>query len=426
MSNTTQDTVVLTLGEDAYQGDAQFSVAVNGVQIATGQSVTASQADGVSQQYAYQGDFGPGSYNVTVTFLNDAYASPGQDRNLYVDNITVNGANPSLETVTNSSGQTSITSTPVELYSTGDTTTFSIACYLRGTRIAVPGGETAIEALRSGDLVLTASGQARPVAWVGHRRIAVAGAADPARVRPIRVKAGAVAAGVPARDLLVSPEHMLFLDGALIPARALVNGVTVQVADEIAAPHYFHVELESHDVLLAEGLPAESWLDAGNRGLFANAPVPTLRAELEATPASLACAPVVEDGPALDRARERRARRAIEAGQSVRSEVLVIEAPGTYRVAAPPGAAALRLVSPAPARHDADERRLGATVTAVAFDGKSVPLDDARLARGFHGVERHGGHAVRWTDGDALITFGAEVPGLVEIKVGSVAESLAT
>lgn len=423
MSGTTQDTLTLTLAEDAYVADAQFSVSVNGVEIATGQSVTASHAEGVSQQFSYQGDFGPGPYTVVVTFLNDFNGGTGLDRNLYVQDVTLNGVSYGAVTV-NNGGNPSPSDASAGLYSTGDNAAYSVACYLRGTRLAVPGGEAAVEALRPGDLVITASGRARPVIWVGHRRLSVGSAADPARVRPVRVRAGAIAPGVPARDLLVSPEHMLLLDDALVPARALINGASVVVAEEIKAPHYFHVELESHDVLLAEGAAAESWLDAGNRAMFANAPVPALRAELAGTPQALACALVMDGGPALDALRERLARRAAEIGLAADIEVLVIEAPGTYRAAPQPGATALRLVSAA-ARHGADERRLGATVTEVAFDGETVSLGDVRLARGFHAVERHGGQALRWTDGDALITFGAEAPVAVEIRVESVAAARA-
>ena len=423
MSGTTQDTIVLTLAEDADAGDAQFAVTVNGEQIATGQPVTTSQASGVGQQFVYRGDYGSGTFNVTVTSLNGGNAPDGQGPNLYVDDVTVNGAEPTFGIATVGGNQT-IAQTPVELVSAGDNASFSVACYLRGTRIAVPGGETAIEALQAGDLVLTARGQARPVVWIGHRQLRVAAAADPARVRPIRVKAGAVEPGIPARDLLVSPEHMLFLDGVLIPARALVDGVTVTVADEIEAPHYVHVELETHDVVLAEGMPAESWLDSGNRGMFANAPLLVLHAEPATTPAALACAPVVEAGPALDRVRERLALRVAAVGQAVEPDLVRIAMPGVYRVAPRANAPALRLVSPA-ARLGGDQRRLGATVTAITLDGETLSLRDARLARGFHEPEQHGAQTVRWTDGDALITFGAARPASVEIHVGSVAEGRA-
>jgi hypothetical protein len=91
----------------------------------------------------------------------------------------------------------------------------------------------------------------------------------PHEVFPVRVQAYAFGPGVTHRDLLVSPDHALFLDGVLIPARYLCNGTTIR-QEAVAAVSYFHIELEQHDVLLAEGLPAESYLDTGNRDAFAD------------------------------------------------------------------------------------------------------------------------------------------------------------
>ncbi len=97
-------------------------------------------------------------------------------------------------------------------------------------------------------------------------------------VRPVRIAAHAFADGLPHRDLLVSPEHALFVDGVLIPAHRLLNHSSV-TQDAPAAAEYFHVELDRHEVLLAEGLPAESYLDTGNRTMFANAPLVALHPE---------------------------------------------------------------------------------------------------------------------------------------------------
>jgi hypothetical protein len=90
----------------------------------------------------------------------------------------------------------------------------------------------------------------------------------PARVWPVRVMAGAFAPGVPARDLDLSPDHAVWAEGVLIPVRCLVNGNTVRQM-RVAAVTYFHVELDRHDVVLAEALPVESYLDSGNRAAFA-------------------------------------------------------------------------------------------------------------------------------------------------------------
>ena len=138
------------------------------------------------------------------------------------------------------------------------------ACFAAGTRIATPDGEVAVEALRPGDHVRLASGGVADVRWVGHRRVWCDRHPRPHGVFPVRIRAGAFAPGQPARDLLLSPDHAVFADGVLIPVRCLLNGTTIsqEPAPEIT---YHHVELEQHGVLLADELPAESFLDTGNR-----------------------------------------------------------------------------------------------------------------------------------------------------------------
>ena len=96
-----------------------------------------------------------------------------------------------------------------------------------GTLVATPDGERAIETLAIGDLVLTNEGRAMPVRWVGRQTVSTR-FADPLRVLPIRVAAGALAENLPVRDLLVSPDHALLVDGILVQAGALVNGTTIR------------------------------------------------------------------------------------------------------------------------------------------------------------------------------------------------------
>ena len=110
--------------------------------------------------------------------------------------------------------------------------------------------------------------------WIGERRLDIGCHPDPALVQPIRIRRGAVAENLPRRDLLVSPDHALFIDGLLVPARLLQNGATIRRETAFSVVHYFHLELDTHDLLLAEGMPAESYLDTGNRGTFENAGLP--------------------------------------------------------------------------------------------------------------------------------------------------------
>jgi phospholipase/lecithinase/hemolysin len=152
-----------------------------------------------------------------------------------------------------------------------------LACFATGTRILTPAGEVAVEALRVGQLVVSASGGCVPVQWLGHRHIDLGRQERPQDLWPVRVRAGAFGRDLPHRDLRLSPDHAVFMrgdgegaaPGVLIPVRHLINGVTI-VQEPVDEVTYWHVELPEHDVLLAEGLPVESYLDTGNRDAFAN------------------------------------------------------------------------------------------------------------------------------------------------------------
>lgn len=147
-------------------------------------------------------------------------------------------------------------------------------CFLKGTNIATANGETAVEKLAEGDLLQTASGQLRAIKWIGVSRNEIAaGKSVPAELRPIRIAKDAIAHGMPHKDLLVSPDHAMFIDGVLIPAKYLVNGVTITIepAAGWTSVDYYHVELESHDVILAEGAHAETYRAFENRHAFDNA-----------------------------------------------------------------------------------------------------------------------------------------------------------
>lgn len=140
--------------------------------------------------------------------------------------------------------------------------------------IRTPYGETAIENLRIGDFVATAGGDSRPVKWVAriHCQRRSTESWDQG-VRPVRIKAGALGLNIPTRDLLLSGRHSIFMDGVLIPVKDLVNGssIILEQIDDVTEVDYFHIELASHEILLAEGAPAESLAATSvNRVLFDN------------------------------------------------------------------------------------------------------------------------------------------------------------
>ncbi|MFM7423254.1 MAG: Hint domain-containing protein, partial [Alphaproteobacteria bacterium] len=151
----------------------------------------------------------------------------------------------------------------------------SVICFAEGTRIMTPSGEDAVENLRAGDMVLAMRGGEagfEALRWVGSMDVAVPrDAAMAAKTAPILIKAGALADGLPARDLRVSPDHAIEVDGYLIPAKHLVNGTSIVQEAWCQRVTYFHLELEAHGLLLSEGLWSESYLDDGNRHAFNNA-----------------------------------------------------------------------------------------------------------------------------------------------------------
>lgn len=145
------------------------------------------------------------------------------------------------------------------------------ACFGMGTQIATPTGATSVEALSVGDHVLTHGGKSVPVLWVGRQRTLTVAAAH--RTAAVRIKAGALGAGLPETDLVVTGDHGLCIEGLIINAAALVNHDTiafVPVEELDACETYYHVELENHDVIIANGAPAETFLDVPHRRMFDN------------------------------------------------------------------------------------------------------------------------------------------------------------
>lgn len=178
-------------------------------------------------------------------------------------------------------------------------------CYCPGTLIATTRGEVAVEDLKIGDRVVTAAGKRRPIRWIGNRAYSGRFAATNPDVLPVLFRAGSLGDGLPRRDLMVSPLHAMYLEGMLVPAQALVNGVSIVRLQQVERVEYFHIELKTHDILLAEGAPAESFVDDGSRGMFHNAHDYAERYPNERKTAVQYCAPRVEEGPQLEAIRQR-------------------------------------------------------------------------------------------------------------------------
>jgi hypothetical protein len=147
----------------------------------------------------------------------------------------------------------------------------TINCFLSGTTIATDTGARAVETLKPGDLLRTADGRLEAVIWLGEMEIDTR-LMHPAKVNPICITAGALGNGLPERDLRLSADHAIEIDGVLYNAGALVNGTTIyQVAKmPMDGFTYYHVETQAHELLLAEGVAAESFIDYAGRDSFDN------------------------------------------------------------------------------------------------------------------------------------------------------------
>ena len=186
-----------------------------------------------------------------------------------------------------------------------------VLCFGSGTHILTTRGEVTVEDLQVGDTAITVSGQPRTITWTGHRTL-TADTALPIDKAPVRVRAGAFGRRLPTRDLLLSPGHPVLVGadargegGVLVPVMNLVNGTTI-ARTRVQNVTYWHVELDSHDILLAEGLAAESFLDFGCRPFFEEASNHALHNPDFVPPGlSARCRPVALEGPLVEAERRR-------------------------------------------------------------------------------------------------------------------------
>ena len=428
-TNNTQDVFVkdLTTGAITRANTAADGTQADGFSLFT----TSLSADGTKVAFSSIADnLVPGDTNfqedifvkdlTTGAITRVSIADDGTQANDFSGNssLSANGATVAF---------TSFASNLVPNDTNGVTDVFVVPCYATGTRILTERGEVEVERLAVGDLVMTASGAHRPIRWIGHRILDCSRHPRPETVWPVRVLAGAFGEGLPRRDLWLSPDHAVrvaVLDEVLIPIKHLVNDATIaQVETESVT--YWHVELDSHDILLAEGLPAESFLDTGVRACFENAGA-FITLHPDFTPLTLDdfCLPLVQEGVIVDAVRSRLLARAAALGWSFTAEddlhvladgvVVRPERDGaTARFAIPATARAVRLVSRSfvPERIDVttrDGRRLGVPLRGLSATGpdgvvRSLTLDHPLLSKGYSFVQEQDGESWRWTNGDALV-----------------------
>jgi hypothetical protein len=272
-----------------------------------------------------------------------------------------------------------------------------------------------VQDLAVGDVVRTIDDRLQKIAWIGEGRVrATRGQRDAAT--PVIVRRGALADKVPYRDLRVTKGHALYIDGVLIPVEFLVNHRSILWDDHAQEVVLYHLELETHDVLRANGAPAESYRDDGNRWLFQNANSGWH------PPPQAPCAPVLTGGPIVDaiwrRLLERDGPRPgfpltsnsdlhlLVDGQRVDARMV---ADGRYLFRLPICPSGVRIVSRASAPDELglsrDPRPLGVALRSIALMAGPrrylVEASDACLRDGFHGYEPD--EDIRWTNGNALL-----------------------
>jgi hypothetical protein len=293
------------------------------------------------------------------------------------------------------------------------TSAVNVICFCAGTMIGTPDGEVPVQTLQPGDMVLTAGNGPRAVKWVGQGKV-IATRGRRSAATPVIVCKGALADNVPNRDLHVTKAHSLYIDDVLIPVEFLVNHRTILWDDRAREVEIYHIELDSHDVLLANRAPAESYRDDGNRWLFQNANSGWAGAPQEP------CAPVLTGGPVVDavwrRLLDRSGPRRLPPMTDDPDLHLLVDG---VRVGAHhrDGSAYLfrlyhrpdrvimasRSAVPAELGFARDSRPLGVGLRRITIrQGSRLSCLDAaddRLDAGFHGYEP--AERLRWTDGSA-------------------------
>ncbi|MCX2562097.1 Hint domain-containing protein [Acetobacter farinalis] len=328
------------------------------------------------------------------------------------------------------------------------TSTGTVTCFLAGSMIRTTKGDVPVEDVRVGDLVITLTNgtpEALPVIWAGYQTMSVQpGLPDDEAGYPVRIRAGAIADGVPYKDMLITPEHCLYLEGRFVPVRMLVNGDSIFYDRSLTEYTYYHVETVRHAVIVADGMLTESYLDTGNRRSFAQkektiilggirrswahdaaAPLCADRAEVEPLFQALAHRArlegsegitTVSESPALQLTHEANLHLETECGKTIQK---IRDVNGLVSFMLPAGVERVRLVSRAARPCDVtgpfvdDRRTLGVLVGDVTLlEGNLAPrsiMPDAgdTSLPGWHAAENNG---ARWTNGFALLPVPTTLP----------------
>lgn len=313
-------------------------------------------------------------------------------------------------------------------------------CFVEGVRLATEDGLLPVEDIRSGQRIWATSSdgkrELKEVVWTGSARVEDARAGDS---WPVRIKAGAISEGIPAADVVITPEHSLYVEGHLIPARMLVNGKTIYEDRTMGSYSYYHIETAQHSLVEAEGLLSESYLDTGNRSTFRREGnvVPFKKAHLEWGVDSVL--PLTVDQETVEPIWQRLNNRALAEGGSVEMEnaemvkdpdlKLVTDKGITIKAIRrkgqsvffmlPSNTSEVRILSRSSAPRDVigafvdDRRKLGVQVSHAKlwYDDHDVDLADyLELGTHYGWYDADSSDQGRWTNGNAVLPLGEELP----------------
>jgi len=294
--NGTNSLGAITIGNGTLDVLGSSAAGSGTIQFADGAASTLSIASGVSLTNTISGF----SDNDTLDFAGFDAASTKVSFNNTTDVLTVTDSQGHSQSL-----QFSGDYTGYEFHAAASSdgiaiTESSVACYGLGTLIETDEGDVTVESLAIGDKVRTMSGALRSIKWIGRRAYAGRFIAMNRDILPVCFKAGSLGENLPRRDLLISPHHAMYIDGLLIEAKDLVNGVSIVQAATVERVDYFHIELDSHDVIIAEGALSETFIDDESRAMFHNAMDYRALYPNEAPVEPLYCAPRIDEGEALE------------------------------------------------------------------------------------------------------------------------------
>lgn len=263
-----QDTLSGGGGNDTLDGGADNDTldGGDGDDILTGGAGADSQTGGAGNDTFIIGSAADANGDVII-------GGTGPDDTTDQDAIDLSALDPASYTITavddpNDSGA----KTGTVNFTTGEVLTFSgieIICFAQGTEIITADGPTCVEDLAEGDLVMTMDNGYQPVRWLGSKALSAADLQTAPKLRPIRIAAGALGNGTPARDLLVSRQHRVLLRSAiaermfgvkevLVAAIKLIELPGIDIAEDVDGVTYFHILFDRHEIVFSYGAATES------------------------------------------------------------------------------------------------------------------------------------------------------------------------